>query len=202
MSDPKPKQKVVLVDVDGVAADLYTPWVSWYRDKYDHPEFRVDHITGWNIQEFVKPECGREIFDWLHLPGIYDSVPVIEGALEGVQAIRDMGHRVVFVTATNLHQNGQKLLWLARHGFLALDYGTHSKDYVECHSKGLIRGDVLIDDGVHNITDWEQAQTGSKSKVAAILFDQPHNRNAGMFLRGYGWKAVPGLIQEIFNHAN
>ena len=50
----------ILVDVDGVCADLHMTWLHRYNTDYDDHLIHSD-ITRWAIHEFVKPECGTKI---------------------------------------------------------------------------------------------------------------------------------------------
>ena len=59
------------------------------------------------------------------------------------------------------------------------------------HNKQMVMGDVLIDDGPHNLVN---------GPYFRILFDQPHNRGInekkyGMY-RAVGWEQVYQLIHE------
>lgn len=178
---------IVFVDVDGVVADLGTEWVRRYNADYDDTLDYHNGITGWDMSAAVKPECGKKIFDYLHAADLYDGVQPIEHALAGVQSLRALGYRVVFATSTNVHQAGNKLRWLARHGFLELKYGTISPDYVELHDKHLLRGFALIDDGPHNLAGF---------KGGRILFHAGHNARHvdDTFTRLRSWGEVVGEL--------
>ncbi len=156
---------VILVDIDGVCANLSQRWVQWYNDKY-HDVLTPADFTSWRMEDHVKPACGSSVYDFLRIPGIYRQVQPIEGAREGVEALRLAGHRVVFVTSTPLEQQGEKLIWLSSHGFLRTNRG-FSKDYIEASDKSLVSGAVLIDDAVHNL---ETSPCPLK-----VLFNAPHN---------------------------
>jgi 5'-nucleotidase len=155
----------IAIDVDGVCADLHTPWLAAYNDDYDDCMTPED-ITSWNMHEHVKLNCGRNIYKYLKAE-LYDKVKPVEGALQAVNALREAGYRVIFVTSTNVHHGGRKLKWLSDHGFLNLANGSTSKDYCEAQDKTLIRADVLIDDCLDNLTGF---------KGQRILFSHPHNR--------------------------
>lgn len=174
---------VIAVDVDDVCADLITHWLNLYNKDYDDEMTPAD-MDRWEINECVNPQCGLKIFDYLHLPDLYEGVEPIPGALEGVRALRQAGHRCVFVTSTNLHQSGKKLKWLERHGFLELKHGTISPDYVEMNDKSLIRAHAMIDDHAKNLLGF---QGGIK-----LLMSRPHNRNVNYptFERVTNWQEI------------
>lgn len=185
------EQKVIFCDIDGVVADLGTEWLRRYNADYDDQLDYYRDINGWDMAQFVKPECGKKIFEYLHLADLYDGVLPIEGALAGVQELRARGYRVVFATATNVNQAGNKLRWLARHGFLELKYGSVSYDYIEVYDKHLLRGFALIDDGAHNLRGFQGWR---------ILYDTQHNRQEtdSSFVRARGeWPGVVSLFEPV-----
>lgn len=66
------------------------------------------------------------------------------------------------------------------------------KDVIIAHDKKLINGDVLIDDGVHNLEN---------AKYKKLLFDQPHNRSYNAeengMIRVHDWNEIYRAICEI-----
>lgn len=174
----------VAVDVDDVLLSLADSWLALYNEDF------ADNLTkedwkSWDIHLYTKPECGLKFYEYLNTPGLYAKVQPIPGAFEGVCMLRSMGHRVVFVTATNVEQNGAKLLRLAELGFLTLTRG-YCEDYIETQSKDLVRADVLIDDKEMNLN----AFIGR-----GILYTQPHNLTSTYFPRANNWPEVVSLVK-------
>lgn len=177
---------LVAVDVDGVVADLHTEWLRLYNDDYGD-KLRPEDITKWNIHELVKPECGEKIFDYLRRSDLYSKVPAVPGAREGVAEIRANGHRVVFVSSAVLGSLDQKFKWLIDNGFLKNKGGKPESDLVFSHDKTLIKADMLIDDGLHNVREWEYA----------LLVDAPYNRENTNATRVYNWTHIPLAVEVI-----
>lgn len=165
---------LIYVDVDGVVADLVTPWLAAYNQDYGDNLTPAD-IKGWNIDKYVK--CSYAIYDYLS-PALYASVEPIPGALAGVAYLRNLGHRVIFATTPTERTLGVKYHWLADMGFEPT-----TRDYIEVGDKSLLnpRG-WLIDDGIHNL----EAYQGQ-----GVLFEQPWN--IGRRLQGpraAGWEEL------------
>jgi 5'(3')-deoxyribonucleotidase len=76
----------------------------------------------------------------------------------------DEGHEVYIVTATEIEHVEEKMKKLLFRYFPFLDWG----QVIITRRKQLIRGDILIDDGIHNL------EGGDYRK---ILFTAPHNRS-------------------------
>jgi 5'(3')-deoxyribonucleotidase len=162
---PNPHQPIAIVDVDDTVAGLLPEWLRLYNRDWDDT-MRPEQVTSWMISEHVKPACGLRILDYLDTCALYDGVEPIVGALAGVERIRAAGVRVVFATTSVRGHAGAKLDWLQRHGFLRAGQ-KRDADYVEIADKGLLRGQVIIDDGWHNIAAWRG--------ILALLFPSPQN---------------------------
>jgi len=166
---------IIGVDVDDVALDLVSEWIKRYNA--DHNDnLKLSDITTWDIPNHVK--CGDKIYDYLKQPNLYVDMPVIEGALEGVKALREIGDRVVFVTScTRGPMFEAKWNRLITAGFLEdsrLEY-----NYVGMSDKTLIKVDVMIDDRPETIK-----AIGLRGK----LFQRPWNTGT------WTW---PRLVQAL-----
>lgn len=177
---------VIAVDVDGVCADLHTEWLRRYNAEYND-DLTVDRIHQWEMVTAVKPECGKDIYRYLGQPDLYEHVPVIEGAKEGIADLREAGYRVVFVTSCTKGMTDQKWGWLERHGFL--EAGSRGNaDLIIAHDKSLIRASVLVDDYDGNFKGWE---------TFGILFSAPYNASFDTpfnIVRAKNWLQVVNWI--------
>jgi 5'-nucleotidase len=174
--------KRILVDVDGVIADLHTEWLHYYNIEYKD-NLTIDKIVDWDMQKFVKPECGAKIFDYLYDPTLYDRVAPIDGAISSIRWLRQHGFDVRFVTSG---VQPAKIQWLGDCGLLLGEHFMFSPDVVVAHDKSIIRADILIDDNVNNCNDFSGL---------SILFAQPWNseHKTGHY-RADNW---PDVIQYI-----
>lgn len=185
---------IILVDIDEVVADLLTTWLECYNVDW-HDDLTREDITDWELAKFVKPECGRQIYNYIQDKNIdlyYAVVPVL-GALDGIDLLRILGHRVVFVTSEDF--KGNKFDWLTRYGFTDC-----RRDYVVSVDKNLIRGDILIDDNCDNVANFRNrgflftAPWNTKYKLLDELsVNQHYNRNT----RVYGWKDIVSKIKMM-----
>ena len=169
---------IIAIDIDSTIAELDRVWLGRYNQDY-HDSLTHFQITKWAIHEFTKPECGTKIYDYLKDRTLYDDIEPYPGALEAVNYFKSHGHRVIFVTSTPPEGAGCKLFWLRKHGFLP--EGNTAPDYYECHDKSLIRADLLIDDGFHNISGFPGR---------TILFDQPWNSDFEWRSRAVSWPEI------------
>lgn len=173
--------KTFLVDIDSVVADNVPEILRRYNMDYDD-KLSPNDITDYDMANFAK--CGVEIYEYFWHLDLYDQVYPIDGAQSGVEWLRRMGHKVVFVTS-GVHPG--KVEWLYRYGFLGnIQNWRQSEDVVIAHDKNLIRGDYLIDDHIKNCARF----TVGKS----FLFDQPWNRGDFELYRVHGW---PDIIEWV-----
>lgn len=174
--------KRVLVDVDGVIADLMPEWLRFYNAEWSD-KLRPEDITGWDVIQFVKDECGAGIYGYLGRPDLYDNVKPIDGALSSIHWLRQRGYDVRFVTS-GVYES--KIMWLGKQGLLLDEYHLSSRDVIVAHDKSVIKGDILIDDNIVNCNDFSGK---------AILFAQPWNTAplTGHF-RADNW---PDVIQYL-----
>jgi 5'-nucleotidase len=137
---------IIALDVDGVLLDLHTPWLARYNRDYND-SLSVEQVTDWSIHKFVKPECGKRIYDYLD-DEIYNLVHPIPGALEFALSCREIGD-VIFVTCPTETSMGARYHCLKRRGFFnGID--DPQAQYIECKRKGLIKADFLVDDCYDN----------------------------------------------------
>jgi len=183
--------------VDGVVANLMEGWLRLYNQ--DHgTTLDTRDITQWDIHKIPKiAEQGVKIYDYLHRADLYDSVQPINGAQEGVQGLRELGHRVVFVTTNVKGMTDPKWTWLEMWGFLPK--GRHNQDDLAVVAdKLLIDTAIHIDDKPATIEDWVE-----KKHRRGILFEQPWNSHALDHKHSNFWMWVqrestwPGIVSYI-----
>lgn len=175
------RNKVILIDVDNVVADLITPWLNWYNNTYVD-DLKPQDITDWDIAKFVKPECGQRIYDFVSSPGVYYTVvKPVKHSRKVIKALQEKGNRVVFITAINDYvKDGVKLNWLNCNGF-----DVSPINYYEMNDKSNADGDLFIDDGWHNIS--------SSSIKNSYLYTRPWNIKYEYDKRVSNWKEIAKL---------
>jgi 5'-nucleotidase len=175
---------VIAIDVDGVVFDLVSEVLRRYNKDWDD-HLAVSDITQWDVSKFAKPECGVKIYEYFEMPDAYEQALPVQNAYHGLLEIAKDGHRIVFVTTAAPGTAGVKQHILSDYGYLK-----DRKNYVECADKSLIKADVLVDDGIHNLRHF----SGER-----VIFDQPWNRHEsiGGAWRAKDWEDVVKIIRAI-----
>lgn len=174
--------KNIIIDIDGVLADLHKVWLPPYNKTYKD-NMTKDQITEWGMHKLVKPECGVKIYDYLRDPDLYENCPEIEGALDGVKEIRAMGFAPLFVSS-GFHLG--KMRWMYNHGFTHGDW-FNDMELVQAADKYVFinHADYIIDDYHKNLEGYR----------FPICFDQPWNKEYRGH-RAYNWEGVVTMLQE------
>lgn len=174
-------KKSIAIDLDSVLNRLDDVWYARYNELYDD-NLQPNDIKSWDIHNFVKPECGRKIYDILLEPYLFRGLPVMEGAIDALTYLTQH-YDVYIVSSAHPATCADKAGWLAEH-FPMIDQG----NIIFCHPKHLINTDYLVDDGPHNIEGFKQE---------AIIFDQPWNQHINGFVRFYNWDQITRFFELL-----
>jgi 5'(3')-deoxyribonucleotidase len=151
-------------DLDSVLNDLTESWMAAYNKDYNDNMDRSKILT-WDTHKWVKPECGKKIYDYLKQPGWFRNLGVQPGAPEVTKWLSELDcYNLHVVTAYSPSTCMDKV------GFLAEHYPwIPEKNIIFCNDKGKIKMNYLIDDGPHNIEAFDGG--------LGIVLDYPYNRN-------------------------
>lgn len=176
----------ILVDLDGVCADLLSVWLERYNK--DHGEnLTVSDITTFYISECVKPEHANLIKNYLNEPGLFRRLPIYPNCYTALRTLQDIGHELFIVTntpyssVTGFHDKWQ---WVSDNlPFIPRD------NFFSTALKHMVRGDLLVDDYCRNINHFP-------GKTCVI--DYPYNQGARATWRVSDWKEfIEKVIPEL-----
>lgn len=163
--------------MDGVIADLLTPWISIINEK-ENESLRSEDIQDWEIAKFTK--CKDKIFTYLDYD-LFRNLPVMENSQEILKQLHDK-YEIYIVTAATK----EKEVMLAKWDWLQEHFPFIDTDHmILCGKKNLIHADYMIDDGPHNLKEF---------KGKSLLFDATYNRTENRFQRVNNWKEIGDLL--------
>lgn len=149
-------KKHILVDMDGVLADVYSLFFKLHEQETGK-RLTVDDVSG-----LLEAEAFPGQRKWVTTPGFFRSVPVMEGSIQGLQLLNDKYDVTVASMATEFPDSlTDKQIWLHEH-FPFITW----EQIIFCGNKDLIKADIMIDDHPKNL-DLFNGET--------IMFSQPHN---------------------------
>ena len=183
------KKLTILVDMDDTIEQLLKSWVEGVNERYGYSVSWED-IAEWNVTKAFPGLTMEQVYTIPTEPGFWKKVEPIPGAAEALQHFMAEGHEVYIATATPYISVTEKMTDCLFRLFPFLKWA----QLIITFHKQMLRADVLIDDGVHNL------EGGGYAK---ILMTAPHNRSydaaANGMIRVNNWeeavKAVDALAE-------
>ena len=177
------KKKILLIDQDDVLAEYIEGVAIAYNKKYNTSKTAED-CTCWDLYAVF----GNEVDTVMHDPELFRHLKPVKYALEVFERLyKSELFEMYIVTAAQSTTVEAKHEWIKTY----LPYFPQEQIIV-CRKKGMIRGDFLLDDGMHNIEEF------AASGGTPIIFDRPHNRNADKgYMRVKDWLEFERKIVEL-----
>jgi len=169
--------KRVLVDMDGVLADVYA---QMFKLEFEETGIRP---TEQEINGRLEGDAFPSFHKIVRSKGFFRNAPVMEGSVEGLRYLNEKYNVVIVSSATEFPDSmGEKYYWLTEH-FPFISW----RQMIFCGSKEGICGDIMIDDHIKNLSHFEGRR---------ILFTQPQNvfvEDESMERVG-SWKEIVGML--------
>jgi len=181
------KKLTILVDMDDTIEGLLDAWLDCVNEKYGYHTVHED-VVNWDVSKAFPGLTHEQVYSVIEDNEFWKQVKPLPGAVEALQRFVDQGHEVYIVTAAGYQSVAGKMEYHLFHWFPFITW-----DHVIITSnKHLIRGDVLIDDGFHNLQGGEYAK---------ILVDAPYNRmfdeKAEGMVRVFSWPEIEAQICKL-----
>jgi 5'-nucleotidase len=149
-------KKSILVDMDGVLADVYTTFFELH-ERETGQKLNLNDIAG-----LLEEEAFMNQREWVSSQGFFRNLPVMPGSREALKKLNNLYKIVVVSLATEFpYCLTDKQLWM-HENFPFITW----KQLVFCGDKGIVKADIMIDDHFKNLNHFEGR---------TILFTQPHN---------------------------
>lgn len=159
---------VVLVDCDGVIADFHRPTLRLIEEEFGL-QHNLDDWTEWWPHACGLVSAEQDAYLWETV------VPGRRGFACGLQTLPFIGALELlrlFATVKCVTSPLMGPYWMyERHKWLMRVAGFTKRDIIFASDKAPIRGDLLVDDAIHNIDEWKAANP----QGTAILLEQPWN---------------------------
>lgn len=185
--------KIALVDQDGVLAGWSPAVYQNVEEECVRRGIEIPHPIQ-KVQTTWELETGHQLADELIMqamqhPELYLNLPVIEGAVEGLETLERLGYEVfICTTPSSFNDNcaSHKLAWIKR------ELGERwVKRAILTVDKTMVRGSILIDDKPKitglMIPMWEH-----------IVFDTPYNQNT-TGRRLHKWADLESVIEPQYS---
>jgi 5'(3')-deoxyribonucleotidase len=164
----------ICIDIDGVLANLISPWIEKYNIEYND-NLKVSDIDVWDWHVKTKKECGEKIYRML-TPDLFENLPVIEYSQDVVERLNKKYEVFIVTAARNANMVSPKARWMKKNfPFIKREKIVYAVD------KSICRANFLLDDAPHNLDGF----IGTP-----LLFDAPHNQDETRFERMNNWNEV------------
>lgn len=180
------KKLTILCDADDTIQELTVHWLAELNKKYNY-NVKKEDVTSWDITKAFPDLTPDEVLEALYRDEFWSRTTPIDGSSYYLERLVKDGHKLLIVTASNpetFEAKTKKLLELFP--FLS------KEQIIRENNKQKVSGDVLIDDGVHNLIG------GSYIK---FLYNQPNNANFNEkeydITRVFSWKEIYGRISNL-----
>jgi 5'-nucleotidase len=179
---------IILVDQDDVIADFNGYFLTLWRQKYPNlPYVPNEERKSYQTINDYPENLADKVKDIYYQEGFFKNLPLIGGAKEGMEEIKNMGNDVFICTSPITKYDycvKEKYEWVEK--YLGKEWTTK---IILTRDKTLIHGDYLIDDNPNikgiNKPTWKH-----------IFYDQPYNINIKNDLR-LNWANYEEVFKKI-----
>ena len=154
--------KKILVDIDDTIENLCQAWCEWLNDHYNS-DVNPDDITEWRIYKFFDNIPKAEVYKPLYEEDFWKTVTPKLDAIKYLSMLNDEGYDIYLCTNTNYRNVKIKYELIVQKYFPYISWDK----VIVCSKKQMIKADILIDDGVHNLIGGDYLK---------VLLTTPHNK--------------------------
>lgn len=169
--------KRLLIDMDGVLADVYAQFIKYEQNETGTAP-SLKELTG-----KLEKEAFKNHDTYVNTPNFFASAMPMPDCIDVMRKLNE-AYQIFIVSAAMQFPNSltEKYNWLNTH-FPFLQW----TQIVFCGTKEVVYGDIMIDDHFKNL-DHFKGQT--------ILYTQPHNSDKpnGKHNRVHNWKEIEAML--------
>lgn len=178
---------VILVDIDDVINNLCQTWTTWLNTKYKL-SVQYDDIITWDMAGYYPELTNEQIYEPLFMPKFWQLVLPRFDAIKYIDMLVKEKYDVYLCTTSHYKTIDIKFENIVAKYFPFIPWNK----IIITSKKQMIRGDVLIDDGIHNL------EGGCYTK---ILMTAPWNKNydtvSHQMYRADNWEDVYNIIHSL-----
>lgn len=157
------RKLTVLVDMDDTIEMLGAAWCEYLNARHGTNVAHED-LNQWEVAKIFPSIDRNDVYAPLLEDEFWEWVKPMDGAAETIQKIISDGHTVYIVTTSDYRSLKAKMDKVLFRYFPFI----HWSDVIITSNKQMVRGDILIDDGLHNLVGGEYEK---------VLMTAPHNKD-------------------------
>lgn len=175
------------VDLDDTAENLLLAWIKWLNKEHNL-DASINDVKSWEMSDLYPSLSHDQIFAPLFIDEFWSTVEPKQDAIYYIEQLIKDGHDVYIVTSSHYGTVKAKFDAIIKRYFPSIDW----KHIITTNNKQMIKCDIMIDDGPHNLINGEYLR---------VLFDAPHNKNFpaedNQMKRVYNWEQAYNLIKDL-----
>lgn len=185
----KPQDFVIACDMDDTIEYLLPAWISWLNNNYGY-NVNYHEVTDWRVKLSFPGLTDEQVMQPLYLEEFWKTVKPMEDAIHYIKLLIEEGFPFYIVTSSHPESIVPKFTHVLYKYFPFID----RHNVIIAYKKQLIRCNILIDDGTHNIV----------GPYIGLLKDTPHNQwfkteDIPNIYRVHCWKQIYELIHKIID---
>lgn len=174
------RKPILCLDQDDVLAQHNEEVIERYNKKYG-TNFCSEDIISWDMTSIM----GKQVEKIMFVPEMFKDLKIVDNCYDYLKILYESDLFEIFiVTAAHPASCGYKYNWVKE----KLPF-FNKKNMIFTNRKDLVNGDLLLDDGPHNIIAF---------KKDVVIMDKPYNRNIEGFDRITNWNQFPDLVLDKF----
>lgn len=183
------QQAKIWLDCDGVLADTVSPYLG-LLNMITGRRHRYEDVTSFRFSACVA-SVEEDAAVWVLIdrsPGFVKHMAPVTGALDGLQQLRALGHKLGCLTSPHYgpHWVPERAAWLMARGFT-------KKQIHFSSAKEDVPGCILIEDFLANLVTYKAEHPQS----LAVLINQPWNQGCGDFVRVHSWGQAVRVVKQF-----
>lgn len=187
-------KKTILIDLDCILVDFYPKCLKIYNEKYKPSYYSDVVIEDIKCFDLIKnKKINGHIYKVIEEPGFFKDLPPIDGAIEAYNKMKKAGHEIIICSKPSRSAESwtDKIYWIKNNLKIK-----SNKNIILTGAKNRIIGDVLIDDGPKNQSEW--LETNPKGIVVQINW--PYNLDSVAHIKAESYKDTKNAWKIILEN--
>lgn len=184
---------ILLLDLDDVLNNQNQLWIEALNERHK-TNLKYEDITAWDMSQFYPNLTNDELYHPVIGNDLVWRMSPVRDSVRITKEWRCRGHTIMIVTSTSTTNIDAKAEWLKKH----YDWFTYH-NLILTHKKQLVYGDILVDDGAHNLLP--DKETGIKPVYAKLCFDKPWNRSFDCEVNGitrvHSFSEIDKIVKQM-----
>lgn len=182
LNEGRDKVTRLILDLDDVTCKSVEVVLDLYNEEFG-TSLTLEDMKEWNLAKFAT----SDIYKYYSLEGLhfFRNLPLETGAKEVLTKLHEEGVEIVVASAVkpdNVDGREDKIAWVKENLPMV------NEVYITV-DKSSIEGDIILDDGVHNLE--------ASSCKHKLVYDRPWNRGDDRFKRVRDWAEVYVRVKEV-----